>query len=202
MSQKFANHFESLLDEKNLKLLKKIGRIAAEIGIEVYAVGGFVRDTLLKKNVKDIDFVVVGDGIAFAKLVAHRLKSNHVAVYKKFGTAMVGIDDHELEFVGARQESYRGDSRKPKVKPADLLTDLTRRDFTINAMAVSLCKEKLFTLIDPFHGRRDLRAKIIRTPLDPQTTFADDPLLIMRAVRLSSQLQFKKEKKILLVLLA
>ncbi|KAA3652734.1 MAG: HD domain-containing protein, partial [Calditrichaeota bacterium] len=195
MSQKFANHFASLLDEKNLNLLKQIGKIAEEVGTEVYTVGGFVRDTLLKKNVKDIDFVVVGNGISFAKVVGKRLNSKHVAVYKNFGTAMVGIDDHELEFVGARQESYRGDSRKPLVKPADLMTDLTRRDFTINAMAISLRTNNFFTLIDPFHGRKDLRAKIIRTPLDPKTTFADDPLRIMRAIRFSSQLQFKIEEE-------
>ncbi|KAA3619893.1 MAG: HD domain-containing protein [Calditrichaeota bacterium] len=195
MSLKVVKNLESSIDNSNRELLKTIGKIAADVGVEVYAVGGFVRDFFLKKAVKDIDFVVVGDGIAFAKLVGGRLNSNRVAVYKKFGTAMVGIEDYELEFVGARKESYRGDSRKPAVEPADLMADLARRDFTINAMALSLQKDSFFDLVDPFHGKKDLRARIIRTPLDPEVTFADDPLRIMRAIRFSAQLKFDIEEK-------
>ncbi len=172
-------------------ILRQIAKIADEAGVEVYAVGGFVRDYFLKKRVKDIDFVVIGDGIAFAKLVARTFKSKRLAVYRKFGTAMVGYRGYQLEFVGARKESYRGDSRKPDVEPADLLTDLARRDFTINALAVALSEEKFLHLIDPFNGRSDLRKKIIRTPLDPARTFHDDPLRILRGIRFATQLQFK-----------
>jgi len=171
-------------------VLSQIGRIADEAGVEVYAVGGFVRDYVLKKQVKDIDFVVIGDGIAFARLVARALHSKKVAVYKKFGTAMVAYGDFQLEFVGARKESYRGDSRKPEVQPADLMTDLARRDFTINALAISLNSATFLKLVDPFSGQADLRKKIIRTPLEPRQTFSDDPLRIMRGIRFATQLQF------------
>ncbi len=195
MSSKIARRLASSIDEENLSLLRKIMQIAEDVGVEAYAVGGFVRDSLLKKPVKDIDIVVVGDGIAFARLVGQRLNAKRTAVYKKFGTAMVGLENHELEFVGARKESYRGDSRKPEVEPADLMADLARRDFTINAMAASLQKATFLTLIDPFHGIDDLKLRIIRTPLGPEVTFADDPLRIMRAIRFSAQLQFQIEEK-------
>lgn len=190
MSSKTARRLASSIDEENLALLKQIMQIAEDVGVEVYAVGGFVRDSLLKKSVKDVDFVVVGDGIAFAKLVGQRLHAKRTAVYKKFGTAMIGLDNQELEFVGARKESYRGNSRKPKVQPADLMTDLARRDFSINAMAISLQRDTFLSLIDPFRGLDDLAAGLIRTPLAPKVTFNDDPLRIMRAVRFAAQLQF------------
>lgn len=182
---------------KNLFLdpiLKSIGRIADQANEEVYAVGGFVRDKLLGKSVKDIDFVVVGDGPAFAKKVAKELRARKMAIYEKFGTALVEIEDYKLEFVGARQESYRGNSRKPDVVPADLMTDLTRRDFTINALALSLNEKSLGEIVDPFNGQSDLKKKIIRTPLEPTITFSDDPLRIMRAIRFAAQLGFRLEQ--------
>lgn len=177
----------SLLDP----ILKSIGKIADRANQEVYAVGGFVRDKILGKSVKDIDFVVVGDGPKFAKKVGKELRARNMTIYEKFGTALVEVDDYKLEFVGARRESYRGDSRKPDVTPADLMTDLTRRDFTINALALSLNKKNLGELIDPFNGQDDLKKKIIRTPLEPVVTFSDDPLRIMRAIRFSAQLGFR-----------
>ena len=185
--RKVATHIEALREHP---ILKRISRLANEVGVEVYAVGGFVRDYFLQKEVKDIDFVVIGDGVAFAKLVASMFRTRRLAVYKRFRTAMVRFKGYQLEFVGARKESYREDSRKPEVEPADLLTDLARRDFTINAMAISLMKENMFELVDPFEGLKDLKAKIIRTPLDPRQTFHDDPLRIMRGVRFATQLQF------------
>ncbi|RMD93319.1 MAG: HD domain-containing protein, partial [Calditrichaeota bacterium] len=179
-----------LHDLKAHPILKRLGQIADEKGVDVCAVGGFVRDYFLHKQVKDIDFVVIGNGIAFARAVAHSLQTRRVAVYKKFGTAMIEYRGYKLEFVGARKESYRENSRKPRVAPADLMTDLARRDFTINAMAVSLNRETYLQLIDPFGGLDDLKQKLIRTPLEPETTFHDDPLRIMRGVRFATQLQF------------
>ena len=176
-------------------ILRTIGRVADEAGVEVYAVGGFVRDTLLGKEVKDIDFVVVGDGPKFARRVARTLRTKRVTVYAKFGTALVESGEYKLEFVGARKESYRGDSRKPEVEPADLQTDLARRDFTINALAVALNEAHWGKLVDPFHGQEDLKRRRIRTPLDPAVTFQDDPLRIMRAIRFATQLEFAIERK-------
>lgn len=171
-------------------LLKKIGAVADTLGVEVYAVGGYVRDHLLKRDGKDIDFVVVGDGPVFAKAVAKAVGSSRVTTYEKFGTALVEVDDYKLEFVGARKESYRGDSRKPSVEPADLQADLQRRDFTINALAVKLNREGFAELVDLFRGLHDLQKKIIRTPLDPEVTFKDDPLRILRGIRFAAQLRF------------
>ena len=182
-------------DFNNKEILKIIGGLADNLELEVYAVGGYVRDYLLGKEVKDIDFVVVGDGPGFAESVAQEVAATNVSIYKQFGTAMVKYQDLVLEFVGARRESYRGSSRKPDVKSADLLTDLTRRDFTINTMAVALNKEHYGQILDPFDGKKDLKAGIIRTPLDPEKTFFDDPLRIMRAIRFASQLHFSIEKK-------
>jgi putative nucleotidyltransferase with HDIG domain len=174
-------------------VIKRIGELADRADVEVYAVGGFVRDQLLGKEGKDIDFVVVGDGPKFARAVARDLRTKQVTVYEKFGTALVQYQDYKLEFVGARKESYRGDSRKPEVAAADLPTDLARRDFTINALAVSLNKKSFGQLVDPFNGQADLKNKIIRTPLDPVVTFTDDPLRIMRAIRFATQLEFTIE---------
>ncbi|MCG8603679.1 CCA tRNA nucleotidyltransferase [bacterium] len=171
-------------------ILKIVGLTADRHDLKVYAVGGYVRDGLLGKEVKDIDFVVVGDGPAFARAVAKGLGTKKLTIYKKFGTALVQHEDYKLEFVGARSESYRNHTRKPDVEPADLETDLSRRDFTINALALSLNADSFGKIIDRFHGRQDLKRRLLRTPLDARVTFRDDPLRIMRAVRFAAQLDF------------
>lgn len=168
-----------------------IRAVACENNVQVYAVGGYVRDLLLGKQSKDIDFVIIGDGPRFAAKLAKALQVANYTIYKKFGTAMFKYNDQELEFVGARKESYRAASRKPDVESADLLTDISRRDFTINAIAVSLNDDSPGEIIDPYDGRKDLKSKLIRTPLEPAKTFYDDPLRIMRAVRFACQLNFK-----------
>ncbi|HTK81985.1 MAG TPA: CCA tRNA nucleotidyltransferase [Bacteroidota bacterium] len=170
--------------------LVRIGSFADSVGAEVYAVGGYVRDTLLGKKVKDIDIVVVGDGVEFAKNASASFKWGQVVTFERFGTAMIPIEGGKLEFVAAREESYARDSRKPTVAKASLESDLGRRDFTVNALAASLNKEKFGEVIDLFGGRADLEKKILRTPLDPDRTFDDDPLRMMRAVRFASQLNF------------
>ncbi len=157
----------------------------------MHAVGGFVRDSLLGSDSKDIDFVVVGDGPAFARAVADALSAKQVVVYEKFGTALVEKNEYKLEFVGARKESYRSHSRKPSVEAADLASDLARRDFTINAIAVALNRERFGRMTDPFNGSDDIRNRIIRTPLDPVVTFKDDPLRLMRAIRFATRLEFE-----------
>lgn len=172
-------------------IFKKIGKIADELGAETYVVGGYVRDLLLKRKSKDIDFVCVGSGIALAQKVAASLGPTvRVSVFKSFGTAQIVYDDLDLEFVGARKESYRQDSRKPIVEDGTLDDDQKRRDFTINALAISLNEKTYGELIDPFGGQEDMKKKIIRTPLDPKITFSDDPLRMMRAVRFASQLNY------------
>jgi putative nucleotidyltransferase with HDIG domain len=171
-------------------ILKTVGQIADRLVVKAYAVGGYVRDSLLGKEVKDIDFVVVGDGPSFAQAVAKGLGTKRLTVYKKFGTALVEHGDYKLEFVGARSESYRSDSRKPDVVPADLAADLARRDFTINALALSLNADSFGEIVDRFDGQKDLKRKLLRTPLEPRVTFRDDPLRIMRAVRFATQLDF------------
>ena len=152
-----------------------------------------MRDRLLGKDCKDIDFVVVGNGPKFAKAVAQNFGTKKMTIYKKFGTALVEFQDYKLEFVGARKESYRSSSRKPDVLPADLPNDLARRDFTINALAIGLNESNFGEIVDPFGGLEDLNNKIIRTPLDPVVTFKDDPLRIMRAIRFATQLSFEIE---------
>jgi len=174
-------------------ILKIIGKIADSENISVWAVGGFVRDKLLNKIVKDIDFAVVGDGPQFAHTVARKLKTPNIVVYPKFGTAMIDFQDYRLEFVTARSESYNENSRKPIVTDSDLNTDLLRRDFTINCIAYGLNKDNFGVVYDPLDGTRDIQAKIIRTPLDPIVTFKDDPLRIMRAIRFATQLGFEIE---------
>jgi len=177
------------------ELLKKIGAIADQKHLSVWAVGGFVRDKLLNKDVKDIDFAVVGDGPKFARAVAAKLRTKNIVVYPKFGTAMVDFGDYRLEFVTARSESYVENSRKPIVTQSDLNADLLRRDFTINCLAYGLNKDNFGKIYDPLGGQQDIEAKIIRTPLDPIVTFKDDPLRIMRAIRFATQLNFTIEPK-------
>jgi poly(A) polymerase len=172
----------------------RIGEVADRLGSETYVVGGYVRDIILKRPSKDIDFVCIGSGIALAREVAGSLGPGAiVTVFKSFGTAQVKFEDLELEFVGARKESYRADSRKPIVEDGTLDDDQKRRDFTINAMAICLNKDRYGDLIDPFGGIEDIRRKTIRTPTDPKITFSDDPLRMMRAVRFASQLNFDIE---------
>jgi poly(A) polymerase len=173
------------------KVFELIQQSAAELNFPVYVVGGYVRDRLLARESKDLDVVCVGDGIALAEKLASKLKPYpHIAVYKRFGTAMIRHQDLEIEFVGARKESYQSDSRKPAVENGTLEDDQNRRDFTINAMAVSLNDDDYGQIIDPFNGFYDLEKKILRTPLDPDKTFTDDPLRMMRAIRFSTQLDF------------
>lgn len=177
--------------------LRSIGTLADELHLEAYVVGGFVRDTLLGKQVSDIDVLVVGDGIEFAKRVGARFKLESVVTYKKFGTALLQFHELKIEFVGARKESYGKDSRNPVVRPGSFRDDLARRDFTINAIAASLNAGTWGEVSDPFHGQADLEAKIVRTPLEPRKTFDDDPLRIMRAIRFACQLGFSLEKETL-----
>lgn len=175
-------------------VFKVIGRAAEALALETYVVGGYVRDVLLKRPSKDVDFVCVGSGIRLAQAVADELGPRvRVSIFKNFGTAQIVYDDMNLEFVGARKESYRSDSRKPAVEDGTLEDDQRRRDFTINAMAISLNTRDYGSLVDPFDGTGDLKRKIIRTPLDPVVTFSDDPLRMMRAVRFASQLNFDIE---------
>ncbi len=172
------------------KVFQLIGETAQQLGYPAYVVGGYVRDRLLARPSKDIDIVCVGSGIRLAENVAARLRPiPRIAVYRRFGTAMLIHKDFEIEFVGARKESYRHDSRKPSVEEGTLEDDQNRRDFTINALAVSL-NEDFGAILDPFEGFQDLEDKIIRTPLDPNKTFSDDPLRMMRAVRFATQLHF------------
>jgi len=171
--------------------------VGNEIGQNAFVIGGYVRDQLLNRETKDIDIVAIGSGIDFAKKTAKKLKSSTVKVFKSFGTAMIIVDDIEVQFVGARKESYRSNSRNPKVETGTFEEDQKRRDFTINALAISLNSKDYGQLIDPFNGLNDLKNKILKTPLDPNLTFSDDPLRMMRAIRFSSQLNFKIEKETL-----
>lgn len=172
-------------------IFKIIGETADQLQLQTYVVGGFVRDLILNRKTSDVDFVCVGSGIILAEAVAKALGQDvQVHVYKNFGTAHIPYHDFNLEFVGARKESYRGDSRKPIVEDGTLEDDQLRRDFTINALAISLNKETFGNLIDPFDGVADMKRKIIRTPVDPVVTFSDDPLRMMRAARFASQLGY------------
>ena len=174
-----------------LPILKLVGNVADDLQRECYIVGGYVRDIFLERPSNDMDFVTVGSGIEVAKAVARRIgKRAHLAVFRTYGTAQVKTRQWELEFVGARRESYRRDSRNPIVEDGTLDDDQKRRDFTINAMAICLNKARYGELLDPFEGIGDMERRIIRTPLDPDITFSDDPLRMMRAVRFATQLDF------------
>lgn len=184
-------------DALNHEIFNTISRAAEDLNTESFVIGGFVRDHLLKRGEpKDIDIVAVGNGIDLAKQVSKLLPENpKVQVFKNFGTAMLRFRDMEIEFVGARKESYSSDSRNPNVENGSLEDDQKRRDFTINALAIGLNKENYGELLDPFGGVQDLKSQIIKTPLDPDITYSDDPLRMMRAIRFATQLNFKIEKE-------
>lgn len=173
----------------------KISELASEQNADAYVIGGYVRDCFLKRESKDIDIVVIGDGIALAKKLAENIPDSKFAYFKNFGTALVKTDELEIEFVGARKESYNRDSRKPIVENGTLEDDQLRRDFTVNALAINLSKNNYGELIDPFNGMRDLQDGVLRTPGDPVITYSDDPLRMMRAIRFATQLNFTIEKK-------
>ena len=182
---------DELIKILDTPIFHKISETADSLGIECYVVGGFVRDIFLQRDSKDIDVVVVGKGIEMARAFSKLLgKGAHLAVYANFGTAQVKYRDHEIEFVGARRESYTHDSRNPIVEDGTLEDDQNRRDFTINAMAICLNGARFGELVDPFDGVLDLEDRIIRTPLEPGITFSDDPLRMMRCIRFATQLNF------------
>ncbi len=172
-------------------VFKIIGQCADEMGVDAYVIGGWVRDLILHRPCKDIDIVAIGSGIELAERVAKELGGKyHVAVYKNFGTAQIAYEDYDIEFVGARKESYRSESRKPIVEDGTLEDDQNRRDFTINAMAICLNKNRYGELLDPFNGYKDMEEQLIRTPLSPDVTYSDDPLRMMRAIRFATQLDY------------
>ncbi len=176
-------------------IFRLVGEVADELGREAYVVGGYVRDIFLERESDDLDFVTVGSGIGLAKAVAERLGPGaHLSVFANFGTAQVKWRQYELEFVGARKESYSHDSRNPIVEDGTLDDDQKRRDFTINAMAICLNKERFGELVDPFNGLIDLHRGVIKTPMDPDTTFSDDPLRMLRAIRFATRFGFKIEQ--------
>ena len=179
-------------------IFKTVSEIADQLNQETYVIGGFVRDIILNRPSQDIDIVTIGSGIRLSELVARKLgPSIQVSVFKNFGTAMLKYQSLEVEFVGARKESYNENSRKPIVEDGTLEEDQNRRDFTINALAICLNNNRYGELIDPFGGMDDISGKIIRTPLEPGITFSDDPLRMMRAIRFATQLNFAIEEKTL-----
>ncbi|MBO8440448.1 MAG: HD domain-containing protein [bacterium] len=183
-------------DKIDTPVFHALSETADSLGLECYAIGGYVRDLLLHRPSKDIDVVVVGSGIEMAKAFAKRIgKGANLAVFKTYGTAQVKRGDVEVEFVGARRESYHRDSRNPIVEEGTLEDDQNRRDFTVNALAICLNKKRFGELTDPFGGLADMERKILRTPLDPDVTFSDDPLRMMRAVRFATQLRFTIEQR-------
>ncbi len=176
-------------------VFKVVAQVAHEKGLPCFVIGGFVRDLLLERPSKDIDFVVVGDALELAKAAADKLRVKKVSLFKTYGTAHFRYKDLDVEFVGARKESYSPDSRKPEVSSGSLVDDQNRRDFTINALALNMHPEHFGDLVDPFDGLQDLEKGIIRTPLEPDITYSDDPLRMMRAIRFATQLDFKIEAK-------
>lgn len=188
MAQNYAKYLKH-------PVFKVTQQILEEEGLEAYVIGGYVRDLLIERPSIDIDIVVVGSGLELAEKVAAKLRVKKVSTFKSFGTAHFKYKELDVEFVGARKESYNRDSRKPIVEDGSLQDDQNRRDFTINALALDLRKEKFGDLIDPFNGFKDLEAGIIRTPLSPETTYSDDPLRMLRAIRFATQLDFTIENK-------
>lgn len=189
------DNYQMISGEKSVSLFRSLGTVADRLGLECYVVGGFVRDIFLKCPSKDIDIVVVGSGIIMAEAFAAELgEGTRISVFRNFGTAQVKWKGVEFEFVGARKESYTHDSRKPICEDGTLADDQNRRDFTINAMAICLNKNRFGELIDPFEGKLDLQDGIIATPLDPDITFSDDPLRMMRCVRFATRLRFVIEE--------
>lgn len=182
--------------EKHLShpIFLHLAKAAKELNIDAYVIGGFVRDIILNRPCKDIDVVVIGSGIDFAKKTAQIIGVDKINIFKNFGTAQFVFNGYDIEFVGARKESYNRNSRKPIVENGTLIDDQNRRDFTINALGISLCEHNYGELLDPFGGLNDIENKTIKTPLDPEITYSDDPLRMMRAIRFSSQLNFKIEK--------
>lgn len=187
------------IPKQHKEIFETIGNIAESEGLQVFVVGGYVRDYYLQRlnpdEITDIDFVTVGSGIQLARKIAQELNTSKLTVFKKFGTAQIKYNDLDLEFVGARKESYRRESRKPIVEDGTLEDDQLRRDLTINALSWCLNPDQFGVLHDPFNGIQDLKNKIIRTPIDPEQTFDDDPLRMMRAVRFATQLQFDIDRK-------
>ncbi|MBL7884230.1 MAG: HD domain-containing protein [Bacteroidia bacterium] len=175
-------------------IFKVISECADEMNVQAFVIGGWVRDLLLNRPCKDIDIVAIGSGIELAEAVANKLGGKHqVTIFKSFGTAQIVYEDYDIEFVGARKESYRTESRKPIVENGTLEDDQNRRDFTINALAISLNSKTYGNLLDPFEGQKDMNLKIIRTPLNPDITYSDDPLRMMRAIRFATQLNYQIE---------
>ncbi len=182
---------EIVCSDKEKEIFEKIGHAARLLDMAAFLIGGFVRDKIIGRPTKDADIVCMGDGIALAAKVAQQFHPKpHVSFFKNFGTAHIRVDDFDIEFVGARKESYQAESRKPTVLPGSLEEDQNRRDFTINALAISLNDHGFGDLVDPFEGLSDIQNKVIRTPLEPVQTFSDDPLRILRAIRFASQLHF------------
>ena len=187
---------KNLSEYINNNFFKVITKASRALNYESYVIGGYVRDILLNRPSNDIDVVTVGSGIELAKKTASLINGKKdVKYYGRFGTAMIRMKDKEIEFVGARRESYEPSSRKPMVEDGTLEDDQNRRDFTINALAISLNEDNFGELIDPFNGVEDLNNKIIRTPLDPDITYSDDPLRMMRAIRFATQLHFTIEEE-------
>jgi poly(A) polymerase len=192
---KIKKEIENVKKYLDQKIFTMISEVADEMGVECYVIGGFVRDIFLQRKSEDIDVVVIGSGIDVAERLSRKLKGCKLSVFKNFGTAQVKWNSLEVEFVGARRESYRSNSRKPIVEDGTLEDDQNRRDLTINALALCLNKDRFGELIDPFNGMSDLNQCIIRTPLDPIITFNDDPLRMMRCIRFSTQLRFYIEEE-------
>ncbi len=184
-------------DSANDVLLRRIGNFADAQNISVYAVGGYIRDRILKRERREIDFLVIGDGVRFAELLSSHLQTIDITLYRNFGTALINYKDFKLEFVGARKESYSSDSRKPFVQNGSFDDDVRRRDFTINTLAFSINKKNFGEIVDTFNGLADIEKRLIRTPLNPEVTFSDDPLRILRAFRFASQLNFTVDESLI-----